>query len=39
MEEAWTKKDEQGDPRKAYESTGWGCNRLVVPLASLADKV
>ena len=39
MEEAWTRKDDQGDPRKAWESSGWGCNKLEMPLASPADKV
>ena len=39
MEEAWTKKYEQGDPKKAWESIGWGYNKLVVPLTSPADKV
>ena len=39
MEEAWTKKDEQGDPKKAWESSGWGYNKLVVPRAFPVDKV
>lgn len=39
MEEVRTRKDEQGDPKKAYEQVGWGGNKLGMTLAFPADKV
>jgi len=39
MEEAWTRKDEQGDPMKACEQTSWGYNKFELSLASPAGKV
>ena len=39
MEEAQTRKDEQGDPKKACEQIGWGYNKLGMSLASPAGKV
>ena len=38
-EEVRTRKDEQGDPKKAYEQIGWGGNKLGMTLAFPADKV
>jgi len=38
-EEVWTKKDEQGGPKKVYEWIGWGYNKLGMSLASLTVKV
>ena len=37
--EVQTRKDEQGDPKKAYEQVGWGGNKLGMTLAFPADKV
>jgi len=38
-EEVRTRKDEQGDPKKACEQIGWGYNKLGMSLASPAGKV
>ncbi len=38
-EEAWTRKDEQGGPKKVCEWIGWGCNNFGMSLASPAGKV
>ena len=34
-EGVWTRKDEQGDPKKAWKWLDWGCNRSGCPLHSL----
>ena len=38
-EVVWTKKDEQGDPKKAWKWLDWGCNMFEMSLAFLAHKV
>ena len=38
-EEVWTRKDEQGGPKKACEQIGWGCNKFGIFLASPAGKL
>lgn len=38
-EEVWNRKDEQGDPKKACEWIGWGCNNFGMFLASPTGKV
>ena len=38
-EEVWTRKDEQGGPKKVYERIGWGYNNLGMSLTSPAGKV
>jgi len=35
----WTRKDEQGDPKKAWEWLDWGCSNSRMSLAFLASKV
>ena len=38
-EEVRTRKDEQGDPKKAWKWLDWGCNMSGMSLAFLAGKV
>ena len=39
MKEVWTRKDEQGDPKKVCEWIFWGCNNSGMSLASPTSKV
>ena len=38
-ERVWTRKDEQGDPKKASKWLGWGCNMSGMSLACPTSKV
>ena len=38
-EGVWTRKDEQGGPKKAWKWLDWGCNMSGMSLAFLAGKV
>jgi len=38
-EGVWTRKDEQGDPKKAWKWLYWGCNKSGMSLASPTSKV
>jgi len=38
-EEMWTRKDEQGGPKKVCEKIGWDNNKLGMSLSSPTDKV
>ena len=38
-EGVWTRKDEQGDPKKAWKWLDWGCNKSEMSRAFPAGKV
>jgi len=38
-EEVWTRKDEQGDPKKVWKWLDWGCSMLEMSLAFPASMV
>ena len=38
-ERVWTRKDEQGDPKKAWKWLDWGCNKSGMSLAFPTGKV
>lgn len=38
-EEVWTRKDDQGDTKKACEQIGWGYNKLGMSITSPVGKV